>query len=149
MKSDIDLTNEVRVRLECDRRPDSSGVGVSVRDGVVTLQGSLDSDEDRSATERAVKLLPGVKGLVDRIKVALPEPRSPTDAEVAAVAADAIRWLTTVPPEDVTVTVRDGWVNLKGTVESRHQLQTLKDVIRHLPQVKGINDLLELKAAAN
>lgn len=149
MKSDIDLEKDVLVRLELDPTLDAAGVGVSVQDGVVTLQGSLSSAEDRSATERAVKLVPGVKGLVDRIRVASPAPESPTDAEVAQVAAEAIQWLTTVPPESVSVTVRDGWVNLRGKVESCSQREILEDVIRHLPQVKGVNDLLELEAAAN
>jgi osmotically-inducible protein OsmY len=149
MKSDIDLAKDVQVRLELDPTLDAADVGVSVQDGVVTLRGSLDSGEERTATKRAVKLVPGVKGLVDRIEVAAPEPESPTDAEIAEVATEAIQWLTTVPPENVTVTVRDGWVNLRGKVESSSQRATLEDVVRHLPQVKGINDLIELKARAN
>ncbi len=149
MKSDIDLANDVLVRLELDPTLDAADVGVSVHDGVVTLRGSLARGEDKVATERAVKLVPGVKGLVDRIEIASPEPESPTDAEVARAATEAIEWLTTVPPESVNVTVRDGWVNLRGKVESNSQRETLEDVILHLPQVKGVNDLLELKAAAN
>ncbi len=149
MKSDIDLKREVQARLEFDPRLDVAGVGFSVQDGVVTLQGSLSSREARSATERAVKLVPGVKGLVDRIKVGSPEPEPPTDAEVAAVAKEAIQWLTTIPSEGVGVSVREGWVTLRGTVESQHQRETLEDVMRHLPQVKGVNDLLKLEAEAS
>ncbi len=149
MKNDSDLKKDVQFRLEFDPALDAAGVGVSVQDGVVTLQGSLNCCADRIATERAVILVPGVKGFVDRIKVASPEPQSPTDAEIAAVATEAIRWLTTIPPETVSVTARNGWVTLKGTVESQHQRDTLEDVIRHQPQVQGINDFLELKTKSN
>src|SRR5262245_25822714 len=60
------------------------------------------------------------------------------DAELAAAALDAIEWLTTVAPETIQVSARNGWLHLKGTVTSRHQRTTLEEVTRHLSGVYGV-----------
>ena len=146
MKSDTELKRDVCVRLELDPELDAAGLGVSAKNGVVTLEGKLHDGKERDATERAVKLVPGVKGLVDRIRVEESEAESPSDAELAARAADAILWLTTVPPENVSATVQDGWVNLKGVVESSYQRETLESIMWHLPQARGVNNLLKVRA---
>jgi osmotically-inducible protein OsmY len=148
MKNDADLKREVLVRLEFDRVLDVAGLGIAVRNGVVTLEGMVHDGQERAAAERAVKLVPGVKGVVDRIQVELPEPDSPSDAEIATAVADAIQWLTTVPPETIQVAVQDGWVTLKGRVDSHHQRETVENVVRHLPQTKGVKNLLRIEPNA-
>ena len=74
--------------------------------------------------------------------------RNFTDAELQAAGFEAIQWLTTVPPETVRINVQDGWINLEGTVESWHQRDTLGDILRHVPGVKGLSNYLTLKPEA-
>jgi osmotically-inducible protein OsmY len=148
MKSDTDLKRQVLARLECNPGLDAGALGVSAAHGVVTLQGWLHDPAERAAAERTVKLVPGVKGLVDRVRVELPETESPSDAEIAAAASEAIRWLTTVPFESVSLSVQGGWVTLEGTVESWHQSDTLEDLMRHLPQTKGLNNRLKVRSGS-
>lgn len=146
MKSDLTLKKEILVRLELARELDATALRISVEDGIVTLRGELESGEKRRAAERAVKLTPGVRGLVDRIQVAHRELNVPEDSEIAERVTAAIRWLTTIPADSVEVSVRDGWVSLRGVVAVPHQRQTLEDVIRALPEVRGLENLVELQA---
>jgi osmotically-inducible protein OsmY len=123
-------------------------VSVSVHGGVVTLQGTLENGEERASAERTVKATPGVKGVVDRIRVDQSEAEPPDDARIAAHSAEAIRWLTTIPQEKIQLSSLRGVVCLRGVVDSRHQRDTLEEVIRQLPEVKGVEDLVRVKGPA-
>ena len=67
------------------------------------------------------------------------------DNELAAAAVDAICTLTTVPPETIQVTARNGWLQFEGTVSWRHQRNTVEEVTRHLPGVRGLNDSIVVR----
>ena len=145
MKTDLALKKKILVRLELARESEYAGLRVSVQHGIVTLRGELESSEKRSAAERAIKRIPGVKGLVDRIQVGHSELNLPTDAEIAERASAAICWLTTIPSEQITVESQNGWVSLRGVVSALHQRRTLEEVIRSLPEVRGVENLLEVQ----
>lgn len=145
MKSDFVLKKEIMTRLELARESDYAGLQVSVQRGIVTLRGELESGERRSAAERTVKRIAGVKGLVDLIQVGHCEVNLPADAEIAEKAGAAIRWLTTVPVEGITVHSQNGWVSLRGVVSALHQRRTVEEVVRSLPEVRGVENLLEVQ----
>ena len=69
-----------------------------------------------------------------------------TDMDLAAAAADAIEWLTTVPKDTIQVTARDGWLYLEGTVDWRHQRTIVEEVTRHLPGVQGVIDSIRINS---
>ena len=69
-----------------------------------------------------------------------------SDADIAATAKNVIQWLTTVPPEDVKVTVHDGRLRLEGELDSWNQKSTLEEVLRRLPGLNGIDNLITLNA---
>jgi osmotically-inducible protein OsmY len=68
------------------------------------------------------------------------------DMGLAAAASDAIEVLTTVPPESIRVTARNGWLYLEGNVEWRHQRTIVEDVTRNLQGVKGVIDEITINA---
>jgi osmotically-inducible protein OsmY len=68
------------------------------------------------------------------------------DADLAAAAADAIEWLTTVPQETIKISARNGWLYLEGTVNWRSQRTIVEDVTRHLPGVQGVTDSITINA---
>ena len=69
-----------------------------------------------------------------------------TDKEIAAEAADAVQWLTTISPDTISITVQDGWITLEGTVDWWHQRDTLSELLLKLSGVKGLHNLLTLKS---
>jgi osmotically-inducible protein OsmY len=146
MKTDTDLQRNVRARLELEPKLDTEQIGVSVRDGVVTLAGRVDAEEDRTATERTVKLVAGVRGVIDDLRV--PDLQEPlrTDSDLATAGASALQWLTTIPPERVSITVHDAWLKLQGSVEYPHQRATLEDLMWNLPGVKGVENLITVQS---
>ena len=92
---------------QLDWEPDfnSSGVGVAVEEGVVTLTGFAENYADKLAIERAAKRVYGVRGVANDLEVKLNDER--TDTEIAQSCVIALRNRVSVPPQ-VTVTVRHG-----------------------------------------
>src|SRR5579883_3159044 len=72
MKTDRELQKDVVEELGWDPSVDAASVGVEVKDGIVTLSGSVDSVPQRWAAERAALRVAGVKGVVIDIDVDLP-----------------------------------------------------------------------------
>ncbi len=147
MKSDSDLKSEVLNRLELEPKIDAASLGVSVQEGVVTLRGVVDSEDDRTLAERAVILMDGVKGLNDdELHVGRSVRTRPTDAQLESAATDVIQWLTTISPEALKITARSGWLKLEGKVEWRHQARTIEDLVRQLPGVRGVENQLTVQS---
>ena len=96
-------------------------IGVSVKDGVVTLTGWVDSYQKRWAAEEAAHRVRGVKAVANDIEVRLPVGAERTDADIAAAAVRALEWDAMLPIDRIDVTVSRGWVTLKGEVDWQFQ----------------------------
>ena len=74
-------------------------------------------------------------------------PRSPTTADraLATAATEAIEWLTTISPEAIRISVQDGWVTLEGSLNWRHQRDTVNEVVLKVPGVKGVTNRIRLE----
>jgi osmotically-inducible protein OsmY len=68
------------------------------------------------------------------------------DTALASAAGEAIKWLTTIPREAISVSAHDGWLELDGKVNWRHQRVTIEDVTRHLPGVKGVINSIQIQS---
>lgn len=71
-----------------------------------------------------------------------------TDADIAGAALRALEWDAFVPSNRVQVTVSKGWVTLKGEVEWQYQKKDAERVVRRLGGVKGVSNLITVKARA-
>ncbi len=108
MKTDVELKSDVLAELEYEPGGKVEDIGVSVKDGIVTLNGAVSSYAEKLAAARAVKRVAGVRGLAEDLTVELPESARHTDSEIAAAALQAIGRVSTVPPGSVKVMVRQG-----------------------------------------
>ena len=97
MKNDRELQTYVLDELRWEPGVNATDIGATVKDGVVTLEGTVDSFAEKWAAEKAVKRLPGVKALAVEIKVELPGSSERTDADIAAAAEHAFKWNISVP----------------------------------------------------
>jgi len=140
MNNDINLQTHVLTRLEFEPKLDAKQINVFVREGIVTLAGSVETDEDRIIAERTVKLIPGVRGLIDDLRVGNAAELPRTDAELSAAGAAALEWLTTIPPGTISITVHNAWFKVEGTVESPHQKATIEELMWRLPGVRGVDN---------
>lgn len=149
MKTDTQLKADVVAELGWDPSINATGIGVIVKDGVVTLTGHLDSFAEKHAVEHAVRRVAGVRGIAVELDVKLSPGHKRTDSEIAQAALANLRWHALVPDELIKVEVEDGWVTLTGQVDSRFQLTSAEHGIRSLIGVRGLSNKITVKPRAN
>ncbi|HWE39031.1 MAG TPA: BON domain-containing protein [Isosphaeraceae bacterium] len=117
---------------------DAAAIGVTAHDGVVTLNGNVRSFAEKVAAGDAAERVLGVRAIANDIEVRPVGTGQRTDADIAAAAADAIAWRTTVPDERVKVAVTKGYITLDGEVDWHFQRASAEDAVRHLLGVRGV-----------
>jgi osmotically-inducible protein OsmY len=141
--TDEEIQKDVLAELKWDAQVQPNEIGVSVKDGVVTLTGWVNSYLKRWAAEDAAHRVGGVKAVANDIEVKLFSER--TDADIAEAAIRALQWDASVPAEKIQVTVSKGWVTLKGEVNWNFEKQDAERVVRRLTGVKGVSNLITVK----
>jgi len=146
MKTDAELKKDVTAELEWDPSINASLVGVSVKDGVVTLSGHLDTFGEKHAVEKAVQRVHGVRAIAMELDVKLASGHQRSDTEIAAAAESALAWHAQVPAEHIQVRVEKGWVTLKGQVDWHYQRLKAERAVRSLTGVVGVSNSITLKS---
>lgn len=138
--TDQEVQHNVQRALEWEPSIDATEVGVTVEHGVVTLRGDVKSYTEKETAERVTLRVYGVKAVANDIKVRLVTGYERTDSEIGQAVVSALKWNTTVPEERVTVTVTDGWVTLKGTLDWQYQKDAAARAVRDLMGVRGVTN---------
>ncbi|MBS0383433.1 MAG: BON domain-containing protein [Proteobacteria bacterium] len=147
MKSDHELQQDVSAELIWDPSVDDSHVVVEAHDGTVTLVGRVGSHAQKWRAEAAALRVGGVKGLVSRLAVELPNIDKRSDAEIAKAAREVLAWNASVPAGKVKVAVDDGWVTLSGEVEWEYQSNAAEVALRNLIGTQGLLNLIQIRPA--
>ena len=145
-RTDQEIQKDVLAELNWDAQVQPNEVGVSVKDGVVTLTGWVDSYLKKWSAEDAAHRVSGVKAVANDIQVKLATER--TDADIAGAAVNAVKWDALIPDDKIHVTVTKGWVTLKGEVEWQYEKQEAERVVRRLSGVKGVTNLITVMPRA-
>ena len=146
MRTDMEIQQDVVAELKWDPSLRDDDVAVSVRDGVVTLAGFVDSYSDKWRAERVASKVKGVRGIANDLEVRLPARASRTDPEIARAAVDALKWNINVPDDRITVKVSNGWVTLEGDVDWYFQKEAAERAVRDITGVKGVTNLVALRS---
>lgn len=141
--ADVRLRDTVIRELDWDSEVDNSAIGVTAKDGVVTLTGFIDNYSGKLAADRVVKRVRGVRAVANDIIVRLKV--DVTDSDIAAAAAVALTFRPGIPP-NVQATVHDGDVTLTGHVEWLHQKEQAEAAVRHIGGVRGVVNHIEVVA---
>ena len=144
--SDLELKKNVEAELSYEPGIIASGIGVAVRDGIVTLTGHVNSYWEKWTAERAALRLSGVRAVVNELEVRLPTSSERTDEDIARAAVSALAWSVVVPKDRVKVKVSRGWVTLEGSVDWKFQSSAAESAVRKLVGVKGVTNLIEVKS---
>ncbi len=147
MKTDTQLQQDVMYELKWEPSVKAAEIGVSAKDGVVTLTGYVDSYFRKWAAERAAARVFGVKAVAEEIQVRLPGSLKRSDEDIARAAAYALEWNVSVPYDHVKVQVQDGSVTLSGEVDWWYQKNAAEDAVRPLMGVVSVNDQIYIKPA--
>jgi osmotically-inducible protein OsmY len=144
MKSDTQLRTDVLAELDWDPAIKAGTIGVTAKEGVVTLTGHLGSHAEKLAAERAAQRVQGVKALAVEITVKLPAGDERTDADIARAVEHALEWNVLVPNGKIKPMVEAGWVTLNGEVEWEYQSGAAENAVRRLMGVTGVSNLVKI-----
>jgi osmotically-inducible protein OsmY len=147
--TDKQLQQDVLRALDWEPSIDAADIGVTVDEGVVTLKGRVRTFAEKSAAERVVLKVFGVKALANDIEVRLTKATERTDSDIAQAAAAAIAWNSELPANRVTVTVSSGWLTLRGDLDWEFQRAAASRAVQYLMGVQGVTNLVVLKPHAN
>ena len=149
MKSDKELQRDVLNELAWEPSINAAHIGVSARDGVVTLSDHVSSFWEKYTAERVAKRVTGARAVANELDVKLPGSSQRTDEDIAIAAVSALRSNMSVPTDKVRVTVSKGWVTLEGEIEWQYQKQAAESAVRHLPGVIGLTNLIQVKPSVS
>jgi osmotically-inducible protein OsmY len=147
MFQDKSVREDVIRELDWEPAVPATEIGVGVRDGIVTLNGVVESHAVKRAAERAAARVRGVRAVSSQLEVKPIGPAERSDADIAWAAANALAWNALVPQERITVNVSHGWVVLEGAAERRFQKMAAEDAVGDLAGVVGVTNLIELRHA--
>jgi osmotically-inducible protein OsmY len=144
-KTDQEIQRNVLEELNWDARVQPNEIGVSAKDGVVTLTGWVDSYTKKWAAEEAAHRVKGVRAVANDIEVRIPTAAERTDADIALAVSRAIEWDAMVPTDKVKVTVSKGWVTLEGGVEWQFEKEAAERAARRITGVRGVTNLIRVQ----
>ncbi len=148
VKSDSQIKSDVLNELKWDSRVDETDVGVQVKEGIVTLTGSVNVYAKKIAAREAAHRVHGVLDVVDELQVKVPGIGARTDTDIARGVRDALEWDAFVPDENITSTVSLGIVTLEGAVQTWSQRADAERVVRGLAGVRGVINQITVAAKA-
>ncbi len=145
MKNDAQIQQDVLDQLKWDPLLNASEIGVSVKNGVVTLSGHVDSYLKKLEAEKQAKKVTGVKAIAEDIQVGISPSYKRSDTEIAEAAVNAIKWHTSINEQSIKVKVEDGILTLEGEVDWGYQRESAKNAVINLVGVRNVINNLTLK----
>ena len=149
MKNNSELQADVQNAIKWEPLLNAAEIGVTAKDGVVSLTGVVDSYAKKLEAESAAKKVIGVKALVEGIEVKFPSDWSKSNAEIANEVLAALKSDWVVPNDKVTVKVEGGWVTLDGELAWNYQKEAAKNAVKYLIGVKGITNNIKIKSESH
>lgn len=149
MSDDKRLKQDVLDELLWEPSVNAAHIGVTAKDGVVTLMGHVESFSEKSAAEKAARRVKDVKAVAEEIEVRLPFNVKRGDEEIASAVVNRLNWDSTVPSGVVKAKVEKGWVTLTGEVEWHFQQEAAESDIRGLWGVIGVSNAMTIKSKSS
>ncbi len=145
MKQDLKLKENVLAELKAEPRVNPAHIGVIIKEGVVTLTGTVETLSEKLAAVKATQHVHGVRGVADEIEVNLGPSHLRSDTDIAQAVLETLNANWVIPKTGINVKVEHAWVTLEGEVywefERRQAYQTVNNMIG----VKGVINSLKIK----
>ena len=147
IKTDSELQLDVLEELKWEPKVDHSHIGVTAKNGVVTLTGFVPTYAEKLAAEAAARRVAGVRAIAEEIEVRFKSDPKTSDAEIAQRILDLFAWNTMIPHESIKVKVERGFVTLTGEVQWYYQKEVAQKSAARITGVKSIVNLISVRAA--
>jgi osmotically-inducible protein OsmY len=146
-RRDAEIHQDVRAELSMEQDEGGRTVEISVRYGVVSLTGLVESYARKCAIDRTVGRIVGVKDLRDYLHVRPSDAGAPADSQIEWAANRALGWDVRVPG-GIRAEVNSGVLRLRGAVERFSQREAAEEAVRNLTGVRDVvNEIILLPAA--
>jgi osmotically-inducible protein OsmY len=145
MKTDLEIQKDVMDELKWEPLLTASEIGVAVKQGVVTLSGTVDTFSKKEEAESAAKRVTGVKAVAEDIEVKPFATSKKNDTEVARMIAESLKSHSALQEDKIKIKVEDGWVTAEGLVDWEYQKEAVKNTVKNLTGVVGISNNISVK----
>lgn len=150
MKTNEELREDVMDEIKWDPqlKDVATQIGVAVKDGVVTLSGTLDSYTKKLAAEKAAQRVSGVMVVASDVQIKLTPVGKLTDTDLAESIKNVLRWNSAVNHDQIDVKVDNGWVYLDGKADWEFERQSAQRSVENLIGVVGVSNNITIKPRA-
>lgn len=145
MKTNEELQKDVQNAIKWEPLLNAAEIGVTAKDGVVSLTGVVDNYSKKLEAENAAKNVAGVKAVVENIEVKFISSWNKSDLDIANEAIAALKSNWVIPKDKVKVKVENGWITLDGELPWYYQREAAKSAVNYLSGVKGVTNNIKVK----
>lgn len=149
MKSDIELQRDVMDEILWDPILHAAEIGVIVKQGVVTLVGSVKNYAEKIAAENAAKRVKEVNAVVMDVNIRMANESRRTDKDLTKAALNALKWSSFVPEDRIKLKIENGWITISGEVEWQFQKESATSAVEHLVGVRGVSNFIKVRPVLN
>lgn len=146
MKTDEILQKNVQDALKWEPQLQAAEIGVIVKNGVVTLTGTVDNYYKKNEVENATKKVSGVKAIVEKIQIKTANSKDITDNIIAERILNVFKSDFSIPHEKIKLKVEKGWVTLDGNVNWKYQKEASKNAVTSLIGVRGVTNNIKTRS---
>jgi osmotically-inducible protein OsmY len=140
--SDTEIQTRAEAALQWNAELDADEIKVTVRDGVVTLEGSVNAFWKKFLAEDLVQGQDGVVQVENKLTILLSQ--RVEDKRIAAEIVAAIDRNPLVTPEAVDVSVENGKVTLSGAVPNALARNSVFEAALYTPGVMDVESGLKI-----
>jgi osmotically-inducible protein OsmY len=138
-RSDTVLAHAALSALQWDVDAPHETIHLKTDGGWLTLEGTVETNFQRRAAERAVRYLTGVRGVINHIKI---HPTVVSPSEVTINIKRALHRTADIDAKRIIVEAHDGTVTLRGAVRSWAERTDVERAAWSAPGVRAVDDQL-------
>jgi osmotically-inducible protein OsmY len=147
MKSNEKLKKDVQEAIKWEPSLHAAEIGVTAKDGIVTLTGTVNSYSKKSEAEKATKNVEGVRAVVEKIELKFGNDwTKKDDQEIATEVLSAVKWRWELPNDKIKVKVENGWVTLDGELRWNYQREAAINAVKDLSGVAGVSNNIVIRS---
>lgn len=148
MQTDSQLRDDVLCEIDWRPNLDSSHIGVTAKDGIVTLTGRVTYLAAQISAVSAAESVYGVRAVANDIEVEILDIHKRNDSDIAKAVAYVLKWNVEIPIDKISAVVKHGWVTLKGEADWQFQKNAAQHCVDRLMGVTGVTNEVLIKSSS-
>jgi osmotically-inducible protein OsmY len=141
VRPDTEIAAAVRTALEWDALVPNELIQASVSDGLVTLEGEVDYQRERTDAETAIRRLAGVVGVINKLTI---RQQKVNKNQLREQIESALERRADREAQRLRIEVHDSSVDIWGRVHSWQEKRAVIGSIAHAPGVNWVRDHLRI-----